>query len=165
MTTAVEDIIFTDLLRYDKDSGKLYWTVAPNGRIKVGQEAGTITKEGYKRITYKGRTYLVHRIIWFLEYGYWPSVLDHVDRDKLNNRIENLREATYSQNRYNIPRRSHNTSGYKGVSRKGSGWAAYCNREYLGTFSTKEDAAKCYDIVARIMQGDFAITNKELNNE
>ena len=157
-------VVFTDLLRYDKEAGKLYWSVSTNGRIKVGQEAGSVTKDGYKRLKYKGRMYLVHRIIWFLEYGVWPNILDHTDRDKLNNRIENLREATHSQNLYNIPHRSHNKSGYKGVCQKGDRWAAFCDRVYLGTFDTAKDAATCYDIVARIFHGDFALTNKEILN-
>lgn len=164
MSTAVEDIVFVDLLRYDKEVGKLYWSVSTNGRIKVGEEAGTVTEDGYRRFTYKGRSYLTHRVIWFLEYGYWPNILDHADRDKLNNRIENLREATYSQNRYNIPQRSHNKSGYKGVSQRGDRWAAFCDGVYLGTFDTAKDAATCYDIVARIFHGDFALTNKEILN-
>ena len=162
--TAIEDTAFIDLLRYDKDIGKLYWSVPNNGRIKVGQEAGTVTKDGYKRFMYKGKPYLVHRVIWFIEHGSWPSIIDHINRDKLDNRIENLREATFSQNRYNIPRRSHNSSGYKGVSQRGDKWAAFCNRVYLGTFDTAKDAATCYDIVARIFQGDFALTNKEILN-
>lgn len=162
--TAIEDTAFIDLLRYDKDTGKLYWSVPNNGRIKVGQEVGTVTKDGYRRFMYKGKPYLVHRVIWFIEYGSWPSIIDHINRDKLGNRIENLREDTYSQNRYNIPRRSHNKSGYKGVCQRGDRWAAFCDKVYLGTFDTAKDAATCYDIVSRIFHGDFALTNKEILN-
>ena len=108
------------------------------------------------------RTLLMHRVILGLPDSFEG---DHIDGDGLNNTRVNLRVATTSQNHCNSGKRSHNTSGYKGVSwEKSRGlWAAEARmdgrRIRCGRFATAEEAARAYDRAARELQGDFARLN------
>ena len=91
---------------------------------------------------------MAHRLAWFYVYGAWPNGdLDHINGDKLDNRIANLREATRKQNMQNVRQHKHNTSGVKGVAwhSQRNKWRAYIFVDYrqihLGLFDTKEAAA------------------------
>ncbi len=91
-------------------------------------------------------------------------LVDHKDRDGLNNRRENLRIATKSQNNANnAGKRSHSTNAFKGVARFRKKWRAVIRfqgvRKYLGYFKREEDAARAYDAKARELFGEFASTN------
>lgn len=70
---------------------------------------------GYLFTNVRGKTTYIHRLVWLWHHGWLPEVVDHIDRDKGNNRIENLRAATHTENKYNTDRKSHNTTGAKGV--------------------------------------------------
>ena len=83
---------------------------------RVGKPAGTISADGYCRLSIDKRLYLLHRLIWLWHYGYLPeSEIDHVDRDRGNNRIENLREVSTQCNSKNKDVRSDNKTGVTGV--------------------------------------------------
>jgi hypothetical protein len=84
--------------------------IRPNGK-----ECLSISTQGYRKVWIGGREYLCHRIIFFLIHGYCPDIIDHIDRDKLNNRPDNLRESTHHLNNHNKEGNSNNTSGIKGV--------------------------------------------------
>lgn len=100
---------------------------------------------------------LMHRLLLNPEDG---LQVDHIDRDRLNNRRANLRLATPSQNMGNCGRQVNNTSGYKGVHQQSSGrWSAKLNRKWLGTFDTAHEAAAAYDAAALEHFGEFAATN------
>jgi hypothetical protein len=92
--------------------------------------------------------------------------LDHINQNGLDNRLKNLRVATRSQNRANVSRRKDNSSGHKGVSKTtyGNKWRAYIcvNKKitHLGTFNSKEQAAKAYNEAAVKVWGDFAWLNE-----
>lgn len=90
--------------------------------------------------------------------------IDHINRDKLDNRKDNLRYATVSQNSINKAPSINNTSGIKGVTKKRGKWQAQINKDgkcvYLGTFKEKEDAASAYNVAAKAMFGDFAWLNQ-----
>jgi len=106
---------------FEYRDGELYWKVNNSNRIKVGDKAGSINSTGYLITSIDSKHYLNHRIIFLWHYGYLPQYIDHKDCNPLNNRIENLREATYLQNNCNAKPRADNTSGVKGVSwNKGS---------------------------------------------
>ena len=96
------------------------------------------------------------------------KIPDHKDRNKLNNRKENLRICTQSQNTMNRPKQINNTSGFKGVSAKGKGWMARINVRgkcfYLGTFKDKIDSAMAYNEAAIKYHGEFAYINTINNN-
>lgn len=94
------------------------------------------------------------------------KTVDHIDGNRLNNRLNNLRAATHTEQMRNS-RRQKPKSGYRGVRKNGKkGWAAYITYEknyvHLGTFSTKEEAAITYDQKAVELFGEFAVTNKQL---
>jgi hypothetical protein len=111
-----------DLLNYlfelDVDSGLLIRKVRC-GNQKEGQIAGSINHKGYLQVsinTDKRNTYYLHRVVWKMYYKTEPpEILDHKDRNKLNNRIDNLREVTKEQNQQTRQKNANNTSGEKGV--------------------------------------------------
>ena len=103
-----------DYLRYE--NGKLFWTKEPSNHVKIGYEAKAINNKGYKIVGFKGTNYLVHRVAWFLAKGEQPpKEIDHINNDKLDNRIENLRGVTRNQNQHNSKIYKNNKSGVKGV--------------------------------------------------
>jgi hypothetical protein len=151
-----------EIFFYDKKTGLLRWKIAIAKNIQIGTVAGAPDSKGRIRIGINYRRYLAHRIIWLWVTGKWPEYeIDHEDGVKYNNAWTNLREATPTQNHFNIGLKKHNTSGYKGVSLTPSGtWHAKIRIEgkqtYLGTFSTAEDAYRAYCEAAKKHHGKFA---------
>lgn len=87
-----------ELFSYDPETG-VFLHLVGNRRIKRGASAVGITSRGYARVYILGRSYCAHRLAWLYVYGRWPlEELDHIDRNKLNNRIDNLREVTHYEN-------------------------------------------------------------------
>src|ERR1035437_5939533 len=102
---------------YDPYTGVLRWRVSPSIGVAAGGIAGTLDKTGYIRVRYKGKAYLAHVLAWIYMKGELPpNEIDHEDRVKKHNWIDNLRPATLSQNRSNVGVRSDNTSGVRGVT-------------------------------------------------
>ena len=103
---------------FEHRDGKLYWkkVAYPSKQYLVGQEAGSIHQTGYRHVTWLGKVHKVHRLIFLLEYGYLPPEVDHINGDRQDNRLENLRPATRSQNQCNRGALASNTSGYPGVT-------------------------------------------------
>ena len=94
--------------------GRLYWKVSRSNRIKIGDEAKSFNGK-HLMVRVDGQLYLIHLLIWKMFNGRDPISVDHKDNDKLNNKIENLREATDVQNRQNTTLTKANTSGVKNV--------------------------------------------------
>lgn len=137
------------------ENSQFYWIVRPAHRIKIGDRAGSLTKNGYWSITIDGKRYLEHRLVWLWHHGYLPTkLIDHINGDPSDNRIENLREATYAENQQNRGKQKNNTSGYKGVTKKGNRWMAQIRingeKIYLGTFDTAYEAHLAYEKAALI---------------
>jgi hypothetical protein len=109
-----------------RNDGNLYWVKSRQG-IRVGQRAGYLNSHGYRLTMICGRLYCAHRLIWLMHHGRWPTdQLDHIDRNRQNNRIENLREVTNAENHQNMSIHKDNKSGLPGVSwykRDGKWWA------------------------------------------
>jgi hypothetical protein len=113
-----------DYLEYDKDSGLFTRKVSNNTRHKIGEVAGYLGKDGYRRLAVKGITYSEHRLAWLYVYGKFPElILDHIDGNPSNNKISNLREVTQNQNQYNSKLRKDSSSGIKNVR-----WSKWQNK-------------------------------------
>ena len=144
--------------------GDLYWKVRRQG-IKIDNKAGGLNQHGYYSIRINGKAYLAHRLIFLYHNAYLPKEIDHIDGNRENNLIKNLREVTRSQN--NMNRKSHKncSSIYKGVSWDNSRnkWRAYItiNKKinYLGRFTTEKTAAFIYNVYARGAFGEYAYLN------
>lgn len=106
---------------------------------------------GYLKVTIDRKSFLVHRLVFLMHYGYLPECIDHIDRNKLNNRPDNLRAADKKLNSWNRSKQKNNTSGSRGVSwNKSAGkWHAYIKvegkRRHLGLFDCKEEARIRYE--------------------
>ncbi len=158
-------------VEYDPSNGQFYW-LAPraNNKIQAGDIAGSLHPTGYVKLTfsYDGRTRSVsaHRLAYYMSYGKLPKVIDHANGNGSDNRIDNLREATYQQNRMNSKVRSDNASKVTGVYyRKDCGkWRAeICKdgkRTHLGLFKTKEDAIEARREAEDELFGEFSSSNR-----
>lgn len=155
-----------ELLTYDYDSGLFYRKLIIGSKGKLGDLAGHISKRlGYRIISVDGKQYLAHRLAWLYLYGEWPPYqVDHINRDRTDNKANNLRLATNrSEQMQNQNIRKDNTSGHQGVR-----WyspykklVAYITvnkkRKTIGYFLNIEDA-----ITARkIFKKEFHIYNPE----
>jgi len=149
---------------FSYEDGNLYREKVLGGEA-VGKQAGwTTICNGvfYKKINVFRKTMYLHRAIFLWHHGYQPKVIDHLNGDSLDNRIENLRPATQSQNCANQRLKKNNTSGIKGVQfRKDTKrWTAHVmvNRKNisLGNFDSREEAAKAYEQGSKKYFGEFA---------
>jgi len=111
---------------FEYRDGYLYWKGAshPNKQYLLDKPAGSMHKTGYRHITWQGKIQKAHRLIFMLHHGYMPPEVDHINGDRADNRIENLRAANRSENQCNRFALASNTSGYPGVSwhKKSKAW-------------------------------------------
>lgn len=150
-----------ELVDYDAEKGVFTWKVTRCTRAQVGMRAGSNTK-GYWRLCLDGTVYMAHRVAWFYCYGEMPDLeVDHINGDPSDNRIENLRVSSTSQNIMNSKLNSRNTSGIKGVSwfkpqRKWSGYVTLNYKQHhAGYFTTKEDAGHAVKLLREKLHGQF----------
>lgn len=149
---------------YDPETGILTHKRETRGRRTKGAQVGQPTAASdYGRINIGGATHLPHRLIWLWMTGEWPPCdIDHKDMDPGNNRWSNLRLATKTQNYANCGKRSHNTTGWKGVYRTphGKPWRAAISVErhqkHLGAFDCPAAAHLAYAVAAARTFGEFA---------
>ena len=157
--------LLNHLFEYDKETGNLIWKIKPSRRghhVKAGDIAGTLKSHGYICVGINYNSYRAHRLIFLMHKGYLPKTIDHINGDKLDNRIENLRAATVGQNQHNRKTNANNTSGYKGVSwnKALKKWTARITLERktinLGYFANVEEAAEVVRKAREELHGDFA---------
>jgi hypothetical protein len=139
-----------ELVSYDPETGDFLRLVRVANQ-KAGVKAGAVNKLGYVSIRLDNGTYLGHRLAWFISYGNWPAQqIDHINRNRADNRLVNLREVSSSENKQNCGARSNNKIGIKGVHqcRTTGRWiaqiASECRYYYLGRFDTPELASEAY---------------------
>lgn len=173
-------MITVQLLRecfdYDESTGSLVWRERPmhhfgdsracnswNYRY-AGGEAGGFGSHGYKQCHLVGKIIKVHTICWALAHGEIPKHdIDHIDRNRANNALSNLRQCTRAENSRN--RASKNSLGLKGIRRSGLKFTAQIcinyKKMHLGTFATPEEAHQAYCKAATELHGEFANHNIE----
>jgi hypothetical protein len=143
--------VLNRFLIFDQETGYFFWRIAPSPRVKAGVLAGTLNSSGYRQIRIKKKQFLASRLAWLMAYGSFPNgEIDHIDRNKDNNRILNLRVVTRKQNMENTGKRKDNSSGYKGVSwePRNQMWKSQIQHNkvkiHLGFHSSPEAASKAY---------------------
>lgn len=168
-----------ECFEYNRDTGELFWKVRPlhhfksEGRWRMwnaqfsGKKISYINNTGYHAVGIGSIRYLVHRINWKIKYGEDPKeCIDHIDGNKLNNRIDNLREASKLQNKINQMVTKNNTLGVKGVSYANkhksyqTAIAIDGKRTYLGSFNTIEEASLVYQAASLKYHGEFSTVDE-----
>jgi len=141
-----------ELLNVNAETGEVVWRVARNSRggfVKPGVAAGWNDSHGYRTVTVMQRDIKLHRLVWLFVHGKWPvGQIDHVNGNRSDNRISNLREASATVNTQNYHGlRRHNTSGVTGVywDKRRTVWVAQISASkkhiHLGQFASKDEAA------------------------
>ncbi len=148
---------------YDPLTGLFSWLISTNRCIHIGDEAGTTKPDGYVYLYLNNLSFLAHRVAWALHYGCWPAVpLDHRNTTKNDNRIDNFRLASVTENNRNRPKQSNNTSGYKGVTfnKAAQKYHAKIMRDKkcisLGYFNDPIEASIAYKNAAKEYHHEFA---------
>lgn len=145
---------------YEYSAGKLSWKVRAANRICIGDEAGAPTARGYLTSMYKGKHTLVHRIIWEMHNGPIPDdyQVDHIDHNRKNNLLSNLRLVLNSTNAKNRKKYSTNTTGLTGIYKRGpnTGWIVQLRVDgktlHIGTFYTEQDVINARE-EAKVLHG------------
>lgn len=145
---------------YDPATGYFFWKVSPRYRVNVGDRAGCFNGK-YWMLHYRGRAYKAARVAWLVSSGDWPKdQIDHINGDRLDDRIINLREATNAENCRNRKCRSNNKSGLKGVATARYAFNASISKDgktiQLGRFQSSLEAKRAYDEAALKLHGEFA---------
>lgn len=149
------------MFEYKPETGDLVWRYNRSPRARSGAAVGIVHASGYKVTHIRKKNYLVHRLVWALHHGKYPSQLDHINGNKLDNRIENLRECTSRQNGANKGLQRNNKTGFKGVSycSRQNRYQATCRvdgkKKWLGYFDSAEAASSAYQQFAMKAHGDF----------
>jgi hypothetical protein len=149
------------VLRYEPKTGHFYW-LRQIGRSRLDVPAGDTTRMGYRRVKYRGKSYMIHVLAWLFMTGEWPSKsIDHKNCDRADNKWRNLRLATASQNVANSKKKFCSQSGFTGVRKLGhrQRWSSTVYHErkhiYVGTFDSPEQAYAAHLRMARKLRGEF----------
>jgi hypothetical protein len=160
MTKEMPSLDYLNSILEFKD-GILYNKITRNSRCLKGNLAGSISGN-YRTITINNKPFLVHRIAYYMAHGNYPDYIDHINNDKLDNRVENLRSVTPSQNQCNQLLNKTNKSGVKGLS-----WAKTQNKWFacirykgknrnLGYFEDKEMGKEFLELARELLHGSYA---------
>ena len=151
-----------NILEYSPDTGIFTWKYDRSSRALKGSAAGTLCKDGYISISINRQIYRAHRLAWFYCFQEWPiNYIDHINGIKSDNRLDNLREATRTENSYNSKAHKDSETGIKGVyyNKLNNNYRAQIRYNgktiALGTFKTVEEAAEAYNQVAVELHKEF----------
>lgn len=175
-TRELDPQLLSEALTYDAETGALTWKTRPlhhfkdqraadswNTRLAGRSQLGSADRKGYRRININGTPHAAHRLIWLLVHGELPpEQIDHINGNKGDNRLCNLRAASASSNQHNRPVNANNSSGFKNVCWHAlSGkWRSYIVVNYkqksLGLHDTREAAYAAFCKAAAELHGEFA---------
>ena len=151
------------ILDYDPDTGIFRWRAGYTRGVSAGRMAGRVNGQGYGSISIRNKHRSTHRLAWLYVYGVWPPAsvhVDHINGNRADNRIANLRLATPQQNAHN---RGRHIGGKKGTTfnKQARKWQASIRRPdgvdlYLGLYETEDAAHARYAEAAREYFGAFA---------
>jgi hypothetical protein len=167
--------VLRQLISYDAKTGQFYWKprnsktvnhedikvcdyIAKNWNTRFANKKAfeSVSKRGYNVAVIFNKKHYAHRVAWAMHYGKWPTdEIDHINGDRLDNRIENLREVSRTENSRNLCRQNRNKTGVIGVwwDQSRNKYQAYIRvngkRHHLGRFDSLEDAAKARECAAR----------------
>jgi hypothetical protein len=150
---------------FEYKDGHLYYKQITGQRSKIGQRVGFLAKTGYFSTSIKKRSFLIHRLIFLMFYGYLPKQVDHINSNRADNTIENLREADNTTNQWNVKIQKNNTSGYKNVNwvKKDKRYKVEITvnktKKYLGYFADLELAVLVAHEARDLYHGKFARHN------
>lgn len=152
-----------DLLIYSPEDGTFVWRER-RSNVAAGSPAGSIKTAGYRGIKINERMFQASRLAWLWVHGRWPTgYIDHIDGDRANNRLSNLRDVTPTQNKYNSSPFLNSKSGIKGVTwcKQTNKWKARISivrykTLHIGFFMELADAQAAYEEKARELRGKFA---------
>jgi hypothetical protein len=143
------------------DGGVVRWKKPPHPRISVGSTAGSDPGNGYWRICLQRKPYGYHRVVYYLAHGIdsLGYEIDHINRDPTDNRPENLRLATTSENKWNTQRRNKTNVGHRGIRKRFWGasyrWEVTFRGKYVGTYKSMEEAVQAWSERAKAHAGEF----------
>ena len=159
---------------FDYQDGRLFWKVRPrhhyqsdhswqqsNSRF-AGKPVGCLQDNGYIVTAISGTRMSAHRLTYLYHFGVLPENIDHINGDRSDNRIENLRPCSDAENKHNTTMKQNNTSGVKGVTwnKKMGKWVAmiqaFGRKKYLGAYESLDEAAIARQQAANEMHGAFA---------
>jgi hypothetical protein len=150
---------------FEYRDGELFWKPKTMSRgrpsVLAGRKVGCLNGSGYVKMVHNKRKYYLHQLVFLMHHGYIPSSIDHIDGVGSNNRIENLRPASVSENMYNTKLKSTNTSGFKGVhfNKQHKKWQAKLwiqKKQIARMFETKELAVEFMELFREMAHGQFA---------
>jgi HNH endonuclease len=163
-TSSLTQNYLREVLRYEPDTGNFFWLKRAQGRsTKNGGLAGGLNDRGYKRIKLGENFHYAHRLVWLYVHGEWPSmVIDHINGDKADNRLENLRCVSVKENNQNRRKPSrkpvNHAMGVYGVGDRFAASISVDNKNvYIGTFDTANDAHTAYLFAKRLLHAGCTI--------
>jgi hypothetical protein len=146
---------------FEYKDGTLYRKIS-FGRTKAGDKVGFVNDKGYLSVNINSKNLLVHRLIWMMHFDEMPSLLDHIDGNRQNNKIDNLRIANRFQNAHNKNMNKNNTSGVKGVcwhkhTKKWNAQIWHNKKHYhLGLYESLQKAKEVVMNARNMFHGEFA---------
>lgn len=145
----IELTYLRSVISYDEKTGKVFWKKLTSPRIKIGNEAGSKYANGYTYLHLNNTVFMMHRIIWFYYYGEWPeSEIDHINGERSDNRICNLRLVTRRQNMQNKKRNREGLPSGAWFNKEQNRWLSGFGAEnkffHLGSFDNQKDALQAY---------------------
>lgn len=142
------ELIKANLHKFVFIGSSLCWSGNFGPRARAGMPVGSTDSSGYLQVKLGGFIIFVHRVVWLMYNDSWPEQIDHIDRNRKNNVIENLRASNNSLNQHNASKRKDNTTGQAGVHCRDERYVARLSfnkkRHQIGTYKTLEEASSAY---------------------